>query len=192
MESSRSCIPEKCLRCSRGTSSLDHLRENLAATALEFLRSSAPSSTRSPKSGRLRTAWSGRWESNPHPKFGNLLNSSAVFMRPRRRRGSSEKARPRWQFRCIAGPATMGAERLNLEAPFFRYTYVRTYFVPETHDTPPCVFSLSFNSRSSCLRNGARGSRRLKANNKSVAGWLALVFDFVGELLQQPDSLAPC
>ena len=33
MESTRSCIPEKCLRCSRGTSSLDHLREHFAATA---------------------------------------------------------------------------------------------------------------------------------------------------------------
>jgi len=78
LESTRSCIPEKCLRCSRGTSSLDHLRENLAATALEFLRNSSPSSTRSPKTGRLRTAWSGQWESNPHPKFGNLLNSLLV------------------------------------------------------------------------------------------------------------------
>src|SRR6267154_6129652 len=52
--------------------------------------------------------WRGRWESNPHSKFGNLLNPfvgrSAAFMRPRRRRGSSEKARSRWQFRCIAAP----------------------------------------------------------------------------------------
>ena len=32
-DATRSCIPEKCMRCSRGTSSLDHLRENLAATA---------------------------------------------------------------------------------------------------------------------------------------------------------------
>ena len=33
-----------------------------------------------------------------------FVGRSAAFMRPRRRRGSSEKARPRWQFRCIAAP----------------------------------------------------------------------------------------
>jgi hypothetical protein len=31
-----------------------------------------------------------------------FVGRSAAFMRPRRRRGSSEKARSRWQFRCIA------------------------------------------------------------------------------------------
>jgi len=39
------------------------------------------------------------WEStNP------FIGRSAAFMRPRRRRRSSEKARSRWQFRCIAAP----------------------------------------------------------------------------------------
>jgi hypothetical protein len=39
------------------------------------------------------------WEStNP------FVGRSAAFMRPRCRRGSSEKARSRWQFRCIAAP----------------------------------------------------------------------------------------
>src|SRR5436309_13981477 len=39
------------------------------------------------------------WEStNP------FVGRSAAFMRPRRRRRSSEKARSRWQFRCIAAP----------------------------------------------------------------------------------------
>jgi len=33
-----------------------------------------------------------------------FVGRSAAFMRPRRRRGSSEKARSRWQFRCIAAP----------------------------------------------------------------------------------------
>jgi len=37
------------------------------------------------------------WESTK-PSVGRL----AAFMRPRRRRGSSEKARSRWQFRDIA------------------------------------------------------------------------------------------
>jgi hypothetical protein len=33
-----------------------------------------------------------------------FVGRSAAFMQPRRRRGSSEKARSRWQFRCIAAP----------------------------------------------------------------------------------------
>src|SRR6267143_4109512 len=39
------------------------------------------------------------WESTK-PSVGR----STAFMRPRRRRGSNEKARSRWQFRCIAAP----------------------------------------------------------------------------------------
>jgi|SRR5215469_16719621 len=39
--------------------------------------------------------WSGRWESNPRPKFG--------FTPPPRERGYTELAEPRRRHRCIAG-----------------------------------------------------------------------------------------
>src|SRR6267378_5251734 len=53
-----------------------------------------------------------------------FVGRSAAFMRPRRRRGSSEKARSRWQFRCIAAPRNHGRLRGNPLSALFIYGYI--------------------------------------------------------------------
>jgi hypothetical protein len=61
-----------------------------------------------------------------------FVGRSAAFMRPRRRRGSSERHGQDGSFGALQPPATMGAGRRNSKRPFYFQLQVNLQQFDET------------------------------------------------------------